>query len=160
MQAIIRQATERDVSAIQHVARTSWKSTYEGIIPEEVQNRFLAEAYSDQNMEKRLAHSVVFVAEQKGQVVGFANFSPNHNGKRELGAIYLLPAYQGKGIGTSLLEKGLQEFQELQELYINVEKDNEIGMHFYQAKGFEVSSQFDDDFDGHILKTVRMVLKK
>lgn len=44
-------------------------------------------------------------------------------------------------------------------IYINVERDNKSGRDFYNAKGFTVVSEFDDNFDGHILKTVRMVLK-
>ena len=30
-------------------------------------------------------------------------------------------------------------------------------MNFYKAKGFEIFEEFDDNFDGHILKTVRMI---
>jgi hypothetical protein len=41
----------------------------------------------------------------------------------------------------------------------DVEKENNIGTTFYQAKGFKVVSEFDDDFEGHTLQSVRMVLK-
>lgn len=43
--------------------------------------------------------------------------------------------------------------------FINVEKDNVIGTRFYKSKGFEAASKFEDVFDGHILKTLRMYLK-
>lgn len=52
-----------------------------------------------------------------------------------------------------------QEKSGLKEVYINVEKDNVIGRRFYEAKKFEFVKEFEEDFDGHILKTVRMVLK-
>ncbi|MCO0601482.1 GNAT family N-acetyltransferase, partial [Peribacillus butanolivorans] len=67
--------------------------------------------------------------------------------------------YQGKGIGTALLKEGIKNLEGAKEIFINVEKDNQIGTTFYKAIGLEVVSEFDDNFDGHILKTVRMVLK-
>ncbi|PWW26868.1 hypothetical protein DFO73_10931 [Cytobacillus oceanisediminis] len=58
-----------------------------------------------------------------------------------------------------MLQKGIDDLYGIKEIYINVEKDNKIGKTFYEAKGFEVVKEFDDEFDGHTLKTVRMVLK-
>jgi ribosomal protein S18 acetylase RimI-like enzyme len=151
---------KKDISLVQKVARTSWYTTYEGIIPREVQESFLNIAYNDEMLKKRLKQSSMFVAEIDGKLVGFANFSPvNQEGMTELIAIYLHPDYQGKGIGTALLEEGIQRLRGVQEIHINVEKNNSIGMNFYKAKGFAVASEFDDDFEGHILKTVRMVLE-
>ena len=141
------------------MAKKSWNATYEGIIPFEIQEKFLKVAYNNDRMKQRLERSFLFVAEIDSIVVGFANFSPvNDEGKAELGAIYLYPEYQGKGIGSALLQKGINELEGVEEIYINVERDNEIGKSFYDAKGFQVLKEFDDDFEGHILKTVRMVL--
>ncbi|PAV29675.1 GNAT family N-acetyltransferase [Virgibacillus profundi] len=156
----IRKMKRSDIAQVQHVAKSSWHATYEGIIPRNIQNNFLDAAYSDEAMKQRLEGSHIFVVESDGTVFGFANYSPvTKDGKSELGAIYLLPDYQGSGAGTALLREGINELEGIKEIYINVEKDNEIGKNFYQAKGFEVVSEFDDNFDGHILKTIRMVLK-
>jgi len=156
----IRNMKKKDIKQVQHVARTSWHSTYEGIIPREIQDKFLNMAYSDEMMKRRLKQSIMFVAEVERKVIGFANYSPvNRDGMTELTAIYLYPAYQGKGIGTALLEEGIQRLRAVKEIRLNVEQNNRIGMEFYEAKGFAAVSEFDDDFDGHILKTVRMVLK-
>lgn len=156
----IRKMKQEDTKQVQNVAKTTWNATYEGIIPSEVQENFLISAYNDERMKQRLEQSTIYVAEVEGSVVGFANFSPvKEGGKVELGAIYLYPEQQGKGIGTALLQKGIHELDGVNEIYINVEKDNKIGKTFYEAKGFEVVNEFDDDFDGHILKTIRMVLK-
>lgn len=157
--AIIRKMHVEDIPQVQGVAKKSWNATYEGIIPFEIQEKFLKVAYNDDRMKQRLERSFLFVAEIDSNVVGFANFSPvNDEGKAELGAIYLYPEYQGKGIGSALLQKGINELEGVEEIYINVERDNEIGKSFYDAKGFQVLKEFDDDFEGHTLKTVRMVL--
>lgn len=156
----IREMQQEDIKHVQDVARITWNATYEGIIPRTVQDNFLKGAYGDDSMKRRLDQSFLFVAEIDNKVVGFANFSPvKEDGVVELGAIYLYPEYQGKGIGSALLQKGSQGLEGVKEIYINVEKDNKIGKNFYEAKGFEVVKEFDDDFDGHVLKTVRMVLR-
>ena len=160
MAYVIRNLPQADLNQVQDVAKTSWNATYEGIIPSEVQESFLKSAYNDKSMMHRLERSIVYVAEVEGRIVGFANFSPvREDGKVELGAIYLYPEQQGKGIGSALLQKGLKDLDGVKEIYINVERDNKIGNTFYKAKGFEIVSEFDDVFDGHILKTIRMVLK-
>jgi ribosomal protein S18 acetylase RimI-like enzyme len=157
---LIRNMKKKDIPQVQHVAKTSWNATYEGIIPFGIQENFLNAAYSDKNMKSRLKHSIIYVAEVEGKIVGFANYSPiTTDGKTELGAIYLYPEYQGKGIGTAFLQQGIKQLGNVKEILLNVEKNNKIGMNFYTAKGFEVVSEFEDNFGGHILNTVRMVLK-
>lgn len=160
MTVIIRKMNANDISEVQAIARISWHTTYENIIPIAIQNNFLDMAYNDEQMKQRLDHSMIYIAEVAGQVVGFANYSfVREDGNIELAAIYLHPNAQGQGIGTLLLQQAWEEIDGVKAIYINVEKDNAIGMHFYKAKGFEIVSEFDDDFDGHLLKTVRMVLK-
>ncbi|MEW9675395.1 GNAT family N-acetyltransferase [Lentibacillus sp. L22] len=156
----IRTMKTDEISQVQHVAKTSWNSTYDGIIPADIQNNFLKTAYSDEQMKHRLKSSLFLIAEVNGEIVGFANFSPvNDIGQTELGAIYILPEHQGLSIGTDLLHEGLKLQPDAKEVFISVEKDNDIGKHFYEAKGFKIISEFEEDFDGHLLQTIRMVLK-
>ncbi|MBS4174670.1 GNAT family N-acetyltransferase [Bacillus sp. FJAT-49736] len=160
MNFTIRKMRLEDIPHIQKVAKISWDSTYEGIIPKSVQESFLKTAYNDEMMKRRYEGSLIFVAEVEGEVIGFANFSRlKENGEAELGAVYLYPQFQGQGIGTALLKEGINSLGNVKELYINVEKDNLIGKNFYKAKGFKVVSEFDDLFEGHVLKTMRMVLE-
>lgn len=157
---IIRKMIKEDIKQVQNVAKRSWNDTYEGIIPFNVQENFLKSTYNDEIMQKRLDGSVIFVAVVENNIVGFANFSwVKSGGKVELGAIYLHPEHQRKGIGTALLQEGIRNLEGVREICINVEKENKIGKTFYEAKGFETVEEFDEDFDGHILKTVRMALK-
>ena len=160
MDFAIRKMQKDDIQQVQQVAKTSWNYTYEGIIPPEIQESFLKSAYNDDMLQRRIELSFIFVSEINGKVVGFANFSAvTEGGKTELLAIYVLPKYHGKGIGTALLKEGIKNLEGVKEIFVNVEKDNYIGTTFYRAKGFEFFSEFDDNFEGHILKTVRMVLK-
>jgi predicted N-acetyltransferase YhbS len=159
MSILIREMKPKDIEAVQRVARESWKTTYSGIIPMEIQESFLRSAYSDGMMHKRLEVSSLYVAEESGEVVGFANFSTVKQGNiAELGAIYLLPEYHGEGIGTALLQEGIKNLKGAQSLIADVEKENKSGVTFYEAKGFQAHSEFDDNLDGLVTKMLRMVL--
>jgi len=49
---------------------------------------------------------------------------------------------------------------DLTSLLVCVEKENTIGLNFYQAKGFKKLEEFDELFYGHLLKTVKLGLKQ
>lgn len=157
MAAIIRTMEKKDIEGVQEAAATSWHTTYEGIIPRVVQDRFLSAAYNKEMLARRMERSIMLVAEGEGRITGFANFTPvNEMGASELAAIYLLPEMQGTGIGTALLERGMGMLPGLTVLEVTVEKDNDIGLQFYTAKGFTIVGEFEEDFDGHMLQSVRM----
>ncbi len=95
-------------------------------------------------MIQRIERSIVYVIEVEGKVVGFANYSTvRDGGKVEVAAIYPYPEFQGKGIGNALIQQAVKELKCIKEVYINVEKDNDIGMNFYVAKGFEIVKESD-----------------
>ena len=63
------------------------------------------------------------------------------------------------GIGSALLQLGIHMFSEIKSLIVCIEKENTSGMSFYQARGFVKIAEFDDLFDGHLLKMVKLSLK-
>lgn len=160
MALIIRKMKRKDIKSVQSIAMTTWHATYDEIIPRHVQDDFLHIAYSDVMMGKRVKKSSVFVAEISKDIVGFAQFTdPDEQGKVGLVALYIHPGHQGKGIGTAFLNEGIRQFENINELYLNVERDNKLGRRFYEAKGFEVVLQYEENLGGHTLNTVKMRLK-
>src|SRR5699024_4674034 len=145
MTIIIRKMTRKDMKQVQDIAKTTWHATYDGIIPRDIQNNFLDKAYSLQMMKQRLKQPYFFVAEVKGKVVGFSQFTvPDQQGMTELVAIYLYPDYQGIGIGSAFLKEGMKHLKDVKEIQLNVEKDNHIGRQFYEAKGISVISEYQE----------------
>ncbi|MFJ3387420.1 MULTISPECIES: GNAT family N-acetyltransferase [unclassified Lysinibacillus] len=149
---------KNDIISVQEIAKKSWHQTYKGIIPIEIQDCFLQAAYSSDQLLSRLEKSLFLVAILEESIVGFANFSNVVDGEAELYSIYLLPETQGKGIGTTLLQEGIKMLPDLTSLLVCVEKENTKGMNYYQAKGFKKLEEFDELFDGHLLKTVKLGL--
>ncbi|WP_368505116.1 N-acetyltransferase family protein [Alkalihalophilus sp. As8PL] len=157
MKMLIRKAVMKDITDIQKVAKETWNDTYEGIIPRVIQDRFIASAYSDENLERRITKSLFLVATVNDSVIGFANFFSKQT-EAVLGAIYIDPSEHGKGIGSELLFTGIKELNGITRVLVEVETGNEGGVAFYQAKGFYFVEEYDDHFDGHVLKTKRMAL--
>ncbi|WP_313234994.1 GNAT family N-acetyltransferase [Sporosarcina ureae] len=154
---LVREMLSKDIERVQDIARVSWHATYEGMIPRAIQDCFLDAAYSTSMMNTRLQNSNLFVVEDENEVVGFADFSQVDDGdKSELRAIYLYPDRQGKGLGSALIQKGIEVLGEMREIVVEVEKENLVGRKFYEAIGFETVKEYDDHFDGHILKTIQM----
>lgn len=94
MECKIRKMKKKDIPQVQQIAKTSWNHTYEGIIPFDIQEKFLQKAYNDERMQQRLEHSLMLVSEADGKIVGFANYSF----VREGGVAYLAAVYLGSGI--------------------------------------------------------------
>lgn len=158
MDYIIRKMTRRDIPQVQKVARTSWYTTYTGIIPVRIQKNFLKKAYNRRMLKRRLKETIIYVAELDGNIVGFANYSlVSEDGKTELGALYLHPDYQGFGIGTAFLCKGVYELG-AKEIHLTVEKNNKQGRAFYAAKGFQFVSEYENMLEDHVLEIIHLVL--
>lgn len=159
MNLIIRKMKKRDLLHVKNVAETSWRATYEGIIPIRIQEEFLSKAYNEKMLKKRRRNTNFFVAEVDGKIVGFANYSKVNSDKSvHLHAIYLLPEFQWKGIGTKLLDYAIEHL-DVTEITLDVEHKNKPAIKFYENKGFVKISEFDDDIDGHTIHTIRMQLK-
>lgn len=107
---LIRAAQPTDAAAIAKVHVDSWRTTYQGIVPDD----FLAALSYEQRthmwhslLSQPPATSFVYVAEApSGQVIGFASGGPERGGDPdytgELYAIYLLEVYQRHGLGRHL----------------------------------------------------------
>ncbi|MBO8171663.1 MAG: GNAT family N-acetyltransferase [Bacillaceae bacterium] len=158
MNCSVRDATYDDIPEIQKIAEVSWHDTYQALIPEEIQNKFLEQAYAQSSLTKRIDQTIFKVAEVDGRMAGFINVIHGHD-HAELSAFYMHPDFQRQRIGSRLLEEVLQEVEGISEIYVEVEKGNKSGETFYQSRGFQVVEEYEEDFMGHPLNTLRMVLK-
>lgn len=158
MSVNVRKAKLDDAAAIKQIAENSWHDTYKNIIPLDVQNQFLNKFYNLETLQNRIGATPFAVIETEGEVIGFANFVELAKGKSELLAFYLNPVLKQKGFGTRLLDEGMSLFHLPLPMYVNVEKGNDEAYRFYLRKGFVVEEEFDDDFYGYTLATIRLHL--
>ena len=80
-----------------------------------------------------LPNAETSVVEVDGRVVGFIALLGS-----EVGAIFVAPDYQGKGLGRALMDKAREEKGQLE---VEVFLENEIGCAFYRRYGFEMIAE-------------------
>jgi putative acetyltransferase len=88
-----------------------------------------------------------WVYEQEGRIIGFISLLGN-----EVGAIFVDPAFQGRGGGRALMDqaRGLHPVLELE-----VFAANRLGRAFYERYGFTYLSQHIHEPTGHMLLRLR-----
>jgi GNAT superfamily N-acetyltransferase len=106
----LRRATPADASAIANVYVSSWRSTYEGLIPSQILtalNELKQTGYWWSALCNYTWGCDAVVAEGASRVVGFSAFGParedGFSGRGEIYTLYLIDAYQSCGLGRRLL---------------------------------------------------------
>ncbi|KAA1039351.1 GNAT family N-acetyltransferase [Macrococcus equipercicus] len=147
----VRQAERHDIPAIKKTATMAWHDAYQNIMAANTIVQFLTAAYSDERLEKRLNDSLFLVAEEQGEVIAFANFI---NGRElYLAAIYVMPGYQRKDVGTALLQEGIKRFDDYTALFVEVASDNQGARNFYHKHGFELVREYEEEIFGEKILT-------
>lgn len=113
MKVMIRDAVPDDAAGIARVHVDSWKSTYRGIVPDEVLDGLSYQRQEEQRhwiFQNQLSEAFTLVAEDDGgTIVGFADAGPERTEdpdyRSEIYAIYLRREAQGHGVGRQLFEE-------------------------------------------------------
>jgi ribosomal protein S18 acetylase RimI-like enzyme len=145
-----------DIADLVRIHGLAWRAAYEDLLPEQI----LAEIPVDPSEEAvtnwtervRADRERFLVAQIDGAVRGYAYFqwgseTKSFVGEHEAGLkeIYVHPEDWGEGIGTALLERGLDLLPErIEALKLEMLAGNEVGKGFYEARGFDEvgTSQF------------------
>lgn len=116
----IRDAKTADLLGIARVKIHTWRSTYRGLIKEDILDGFevneQAEKFGELMPEKG-DRTFLIVAEVLGTVVGFAAGGAERDGKHgtdgEVYAVYVLKEFQNQGIGNKLMEHACDKLTEM-----------------------------------------------
>jgi ribosomal protein S18 acetylase RimI-like enzyme len=139
---MIRPAKLEDAPAIARVHVASWQSTYQGMLPDEFLASLSEIGYAER-WKRVIAEgsSKVYVAEDGGEVVGFASGGRERAGETgylgELYAIYVIDAAQRRGFGRELVRASVAGLRELglDDMIIWVLRDNQPARSFYERLG-------------------------
>ncbi len=113
---------------------------------------FLPPAFFEQERknipERYLPMATTWVYEEASVVVGFLSLIGN-----EVGALFVGPSHQGRGIGRLLMDhaRGLRE-----DLEVEVFKLNSSAKAFYKAYGFAPAGESQHPETGHTLLRLRL----
>lgn len=155
-----RTARPGDARSIAEIHVDTWRTTYPGILPQEVLDRQSVDA-REQLWARALAAAelAVFVAESGGQLVGFASVGPSRfeDGVGELYAIYVRQEAHGSGAGPKLMDAAVAWLaQRWDEATLWVAAENPRARRFYEREGWVVDGErVDDSIPGAVVREAR-----
>ena len=155
---IVEPAIPADAEGVFNVQRLTWLATYPnadaGITEDDIRIRVEGE-YGElipqkierwrNGIEATGSERATFVVHDDSKVVGFV--APAIiEGKRRIGAIYVLPEAQGRGVGGKLLRKAIEWHGREEDIFLYVANYNQNAIEFYKKNGFvETDTKIKDE---------------
>ena len=134
---MIRELSFENAQAIYEVINQAARA-YRGVIPQDCYH----EPYMlEEELHREMRSMTFFGWEEEGKIVGVIGFQPIKD-MTLIRHAYVLPNYQRKGIGTSLLNY-LREMTKTKHLLIGTWADASWAIEFYQKRGFKLVSDKD-----------------
>jgi ribosomal protein S18 acetylase RimI-like enzyme len=148
---VIRAAVPDDAPAIARIDKETWLATYPndpfGITYEDVEAKIKdwespeAIALMKEKLSAEDPNTLRLVAEVNGEVVGHSRLYKMVQGPNKLQTIYVLPQYQGRGLGRKLAQQGLEWLGSDKDIALEVAQYNEQAIHFYESLGFTIAGE-------------------
>lgn len=147
----MRQAGTGDISAIRGLAEIAFRHTYRDILSPEQMEYMMEMMYSEESLTRQMtAEGNTFFIEEGRGYVSFRRDGKTEDGKDRfhLEKIYVLPEFQGTGLGNALFKKVCDSILELSPdsplLELNVNRNNPA-VSFYEHLGMHKARQGDFD---------------
>ncbi|UTE78523.1 GNAT family N-acetyltransferase [Rossellomorea sp. KS-H15a] len=145
----IQKANEGHGKGIKKVCSEGYWATYRDIYTKEYIERVIEEFYNEERILKEVTTSDrnwggYFVALENSEVIGAGGGGMISENEGELYVLYLDPNRRNEGIGTRLLDAITQQQKEefhAGKQWVSVQKGNQKGIPFYEAKGFVYESE-------------------
>lgn len=154
----LKVATQLDIPIIQDLANTVWPHTFAHLMSQDQLNYMMEMMYSTESIEKQMSdlNHCYLLVQDSGEYIGYLSYEVNYKQQSltKIHKIYVLPTYQGKGVGRYLIRQSVAIAKENsnRELTLNVKRDN-TAIHFYKSLGFEIVATEDIDIgDGYLMQ--------
>ena len=131
---------EDNLTEIGKIYEKSWKSTYNGILPNNYLNS-LTEAQWTAKITECGSNSLIML--NNGKYIGTVSFGTSRinqfNGWAEIFTFYLLPEFTGQGLGKKLMNHVAEELKSLgfSQIFLFVLENNHTAIRFYEKYGFK-----------------------
>ena len=136
-----RPLEHKDIPQVQKTLLHTWIDSYSAFIPNKDIQWYLQNTYSESYFLALLGEKQTwsYIAEVQEHIVGYARAHINDDEQRlYMSSLYVLPEFQGQGIGTSLLT--IIENEALQQSYttiwLGVMTQNVPSLTWYKKLGF------------------------
>lgn len=159
----LRPATLSDIPLIRELAHRIWWSHYPGIITEEQIAYMLDLVYNEQALARQMTEEgqQFWLAEANGTAIGYLSVSRQGDGAYFLHKIYLDTSHQGKGLGAQVFQMLLEQYPDLTELRLTVNRQNFRSVNFYFKMGFVIEKCIDTPIGrGFVMDDFQMLWRR
>ncbi|MBL8642684.1 MAG: GNAT family N-acetyltransferase [Rhodospirillaceae bacterium] len=150
----VRRATARDTNSIASVVKESWLASNRHFLPEDSAKAVL---HGDRLADTVTLHwQAIQVAEVDGKIVGAVGV----NDLGHMWMLYVLPGYQGLGIGSALYNAAIDSIRKTgkRKAMLEVLAANESAVAFYRTRGWVPEGRRTEHIPGFRFTAVRMGL--
>lgn len=157
----MRPATPDDAEAIETVRIATWKACYRGIVPDDYLDSLTVKSSRVAGLRTAIDRAEMggsLVAVAGSRTVAMGSAGPPQDGRLQKGigeilAVYVLPDWQGRGVGRALLERltyGLRALGYRSAILWTL-RDRGATRRFYEANGWEFDGAEDSlDLQGRV----------
>ena len=149
---IIRRYEQADAKAVSDLIRTTVAISNSKDYPPEVVDE-LIEMETPEHVSERASWTHFYVAEDEGAVVGCGAIGPfwGKEDESSLFTIFVLPEYQGKGVGRKMIEtlEGDEFFLRAKRIEIPA---SVTGAPFYEKMGYGYKNGIKEPDEEHIIR--------
>ncbi len=155
-----RRAVASDAFGISAVHDASWRHAYTGLIPHKALDTMIRRR-DPKWWSRAIRNSTrIIVLETQGRVVGYATLGPNRVSalpqQGEVYELYLLPEFQGVGLGKKLFLAARAELIHIgmRGVVVWALEDNDTANQFYRNAGGSDIAEGNETFNGKTLNKV------
>ena len=136
----VRPAVSADLEDVRQVLVETWHDTYDPLLGRDRVTEITGRWHSVPALAAQLGagDTAFLVAEAEGRIVGHAFVDFRRPPVARLMRLYVLPAWQRRGIGARLLAVGPEMRAGIECVALDVEADNAKAVNFYRGQGFVV----------------------
>ncbi len=141
----IRYANIKDARTLGEIHSKSWKVAYKGIVPDEILKNITVEkrqAYFEKALTENWEEDAIIFKDNDAVgliCIGKCRDADKTDTCGEIGGIYLLPEYWNMGIGSELINWGINELgkRNFSKVILWVLEENINARKFYEKVGFK-----------------------
>jgi len=144
---LFQKCTIDDLPALQEISRSTYRATFAAQNTEANMNAYLDDAFNAEKLKNELLTeaSSFYFAYENGRLAGYlklnesgAQTDVNDPSSIELERIYVIPDFQGQGVGRFLMNRAVTIARERNRTYLwlGVWEKNERALKFYRKNGF------------------------
>mgnify|MGYP003575023131 CR=1 FL=1 len=165
----LRKATLTDLAVLLDLSVNTFYPAFAALNTEENMREYMARAFSEEQLAKELADPdcLFYLAHAGDRPCGYLklNFAQaqtdlNDPDSLEVQRIYVLPEFQGVGIGEQMVQKAISVAAEyrLKYIWLGVWEKNPAAIRFYRRHGFVVAGSHPFPFGDEIQTDLIMKL--